>query len=287
MQTRRLIINADGYGLTAGANKGIEECIRFGTVKSVSINVNFPHAQEISRLVRDCPELSVGCHLNPVVGKPVMPEEKVPSLLNEDGEFWYRSFDWKLSLGHIRLEELRAELLAQIEQCRQLAGRNFSHIDCHMAKHRLPRFYPLFLDACRHSRIGRVRTHKYFFVDASRGFSGYCLRHPRRLGVQAWNLWLRRRARKAGLAMPDWNVAPSGPTISLSGWTKLLAHLPPGVSEFVVHPAYADDHLRRVSRYVDEREKEREILTSDAFREALDSSASLASYCDIPLVKQR
>ena len=177
MQTRQLIINADGYGLTAGTNRAIEECVRFGTVKSVSVNVNFPDAEEISRLVREHPGLSVGCRLNPVVGRPVLPEEKVRSLLNRDGEFWYRAFDWKLYLGHIDLWELRLELFAQVKRCRELAGDCFTHIDCHMAKHRLPRFYPLFLEACRYGRVRRVRTHRYFIASAANGVLAGGLRY--------------------------------------------------------------------------------------------------------------
>ncbi len=290
----QLIINADGYGLTAGTNRAIEECIRFGTVRSVSVNVNFPEAEETSPLIRRYPWLSVGCHLNPVVGRPVLPEDRVRSLLGPDGEFWYRQFDRKFILGHIDLGELRAELFAQVERCRELSGENFTHVDCHMAKHRLPRFYPLFLDASRFSRVHRVRTHKYLVVSGERGRLGsavrYYLRHPYRLGVQAWNMWLREKARHAGLSMPDRRVAvaPSRGcvSISLAAWTNLLRRLPSGLSEFVVHPGYGDAHLRRVSGYVGERDSEREILLSVAFKNILDSTVRLSSYHDIPLKEQ-
>jgi hypothetical protein len=287
---RQLIVNADGYGLTAGTNRGIEECVRFGTVKSVSVNVNFPRAEEISLLVREHPGLSVGCHLNPVVGRPVLPEEKVRSLLNREGQFWYKAFDWKLSLGHIDLGELRAELFAQVERCRELAGGSFTHIDCHMAKHRLLRFYPVFLEACRHSRVGRARLHRYWLVGGNHGrlVTGmrYYLRHPHRLGVRLWNSRLRERAWDAGLAMPDWSVAlahAGSAYISLPVWVNLLARMPPGVSEFVVHPGYGDAQLQDLSGYVGERDLERKILTSEVFKNALFSTVRLASYHDIPL----
>ena len=35
---RCLIINADGYGFTPGTTRAIEECIAFGTVRSLSVN---------------------------------------------------------------------------------------------------------------------------------------------------------------------------------------------------------------------------------------------------------
>ena len=45
---RYLIINTDGYGFTAGITRAIEECVEFGTVKSLSANVNFKHAENLT-----------------------------------------------------------------------------------------------------------------------------------------------------------------------------------------------------------------------------------------------
>jgi predicted glycoside hydrolase/deacetylase ChbG (UPF0249 family) len=119
----------------------------------------------------------------------------------------------------------------------------------------------------------------------------YYLRHPHRLGVQAWNMWLREKALHAGLSMPDRRVAvapAAGCTsISMSSWMNLLERLPSGVSEFVVHPGYTDGQLRHVSGYVTERDAEREILLSEVFREALNEAVRAASYLDIPLREQK
>ncbi len=289
MQKPQLIINGDGYGLTAGTNRGIEECVRFGTIKSVSVNVNFPRAEELAGLKEKYPWLGIGCHLNPVVGRPVLAPEKVRTLINKDGEFWYREFDWKLASGSIDPGELKAELFAQIDRCRELAGAAFTHIDCHMAKHRLPRFYPVFLEACMYSGVGRARVHRYHLIDTRHGrlITGlrYYMRHPHRLGVRAWNFRLRKQARKAGLALADWSVAlagANGDSISPAVWTSLVARLRPGFTEFVVHPGYGDEELSRISRYVSERDAERKILTSESFKRALLSHVRLASYNDMP-----
>src|SRR5262245_23814095 len=135
---RYLIINADGYGFTEGISRAIEECIEFGTVRSLSANVNFTYAHNLRSLVIRYPELSVGCHLNPIVGRPLLSPDRVPTLVDRNGEFWYESF-WRRFLGgHIRLTELRAEMIAQIERTRDLAGEAFSHVDFHMGLHRLP-----------------------------------------------------------------------------------------------------------------------------------------------------
>ena len=75
---RHLIINADGYGFTAGITRAIEECVEFGTVRSLSANVNFGHAAGLDALVRRHPEISVGCHINPIVGRPILPVRRSP-----------------------------------------------------------------------------------------------------------------------------------------------------------------------------------------------------------------
>ncbi|MCF6148003.1 MAG: ChbG/HpnK family deacetylase [Candidatus Kuenenia sp.] len=293
MLNRSLIINADGYGITAGINRAIEECIEFGTVRSVSANVNYPLAMSLPSLARKYPWLSVGCHLNPIIGKPVLPLGKVRSLINEQGEFFYKEFNKKLNSGHIRLDELRQELFAQIDYCRELAGSCFTHVDCHMGKHRLPRFYPVFLEAAKYSGTGRIRTHRYMLAmesqNRSLGVLNYFVKHPMRIGVYFWNLWLRHKAQQQNLVMPDWwvcigDMGQKQGTISLDTWISLLKKVPLGISEFVVHPAYLGDEMYKWTTYISQREDERKILTSEKFRDALlNSNIQLVGYRNIKL----
>jgi len=294
---RGLIINADGYGIERGVNDAIEECIEFGTVSSISSNVNFPLSTELPDLLKKFPRLSVGCHLNPVIGKPVLPPDKIPSLVNATGEFHYHEFDRKLNSGWIVLRELESELLAQVQRCRDLAGHAFSHIDCHMGKHRLPFFYPTFLRVVKASRVGRIRTHRYRIVMESsnqfRGTLSYYSSHPMRLTIYAWNVLLRVWAIAQGLLMPDWwlsigDMGSRPETISVTTWCEMLQNVPLGVSEFVVHPAYVVEGSSTWTNYLWQREKEREVLCSDAFRSSLISSGvRLLTYRDIPLHHNR
>jgi len=277
---RHLIINADGYGLTAGINRAIEECIEFGTVRSLSANVNFKHANGVVPLVRKHPELSVGCHLNPVVGSPVMPPEKVPSLVNENGEFFYKAFLRRYLSGQIRLAELRAEMMAQVAKTRDMVGKAFSHIDFHMGLHRLPGLYSVFLDVAEKSGVGRIRTHRYL-VGMEHRFPS--LRHflfmfesVTRIPKFLCNLWLRKRALDRRLVMPDrWvgvtHLGSRPDTISVKNYLMMLRNLPHGFNEFVAHPGYVDDDLKQWADYVDERALERQVPPRREFRDALYS----------------
>ncbi|RMF83096.1 MAG: ChbG/HpnK family deacetylase [Nitrospinota bacterium] len=289
---RYLLINADGYGFTAGINRAIEECIAFGTVRSLSANVNCRYADDLALLVQCHPDLSVGCHINPVVGSPVLPPREVPTLIDGKGEFFYKAFVRRYLRGHIRREELYAEMLAQVERTRELAGAAFSHLDFHMGLHRLPGLYTIFLEVAEKSGVGRIRTHRYRVGMESR-FPR--LRHYLHLGQKVsripkflWNLWLRRKALARHLAMPDRRVeithmGSRGEVINVENYLRLLQNLPPGCNEFVVHPGYVDEELRRWSTYLESRLREREVLLDVRFREALYASdVQLIGYRDMP-----
>ena len=195
---RHLIINADGYGFTAGTTSAIEECVNFGTVRSLSVNVNFKHADRLVQLLRNHPDISAGCHVNPAAGRPVLPVEKVPTLVDENGEFFYRTFSRRFLSGKISLTELRAEMMAQVEKARDLAGDAFSHLDFHMGLHKLPGVYGVFLDVAEKCGVGRVRGYRYLVGMESRfpriRHLVYLFESATRLPKYFWNLWQWKRA---------------------------------------------------------------------------------------------
>jgi predicted glycoside hydrolase/deacetylase ChbG (UPF0249 family) len=290
---RHLIINADGYGFTPGTTRAIEECVAFGTVRSLSANINFKHANGLATLVQKYPDLSVGCHINPIVGPPVLPPDKISTLLDENGEFLYKAFSRNFLERRIRLSELRAEMMAQVDKTRELAGKAFSHIDFHMGLHRLPGIYAVFLEIAEKSDVRRIRTHRYRVGMESkfprlRHFL-YLFETSTRIPKFLWNLYLRRKALNHHLIMPDYwigisNLTSSPNAITVKNYLMMLRNLPQGFSEFVAHPGYVDEDLMRLSTYRDQRVLERQVLLSPEFREALQASdIHLAGYRDIPL----
>src|SRR3989441_11370082 len=69
---RRLVVNADDFGLSAGVNRGILEAHAAGVVSSVSVLVNTPGGTDGARLLRGIgPGLGGGLHLNLTTGRPV------------------------------------------------------------------------------------------------------------------------------------------------------------------------------------------------------------------------
>src|SRR5215469_8620808 len=87
---RRLIVNADDFGLTAGVNRAIIEAHTAGVVSSATLMANGAAFENAVSLAQSAPKLSIGCHVVLVDGTPVTEPASVTTLLagsqNHEGE---------------------------------------------------------------------------------------------------------------------------------------------------------------------------------------------------------
>ena len=124
-ERRRLVINADDFGYSAGVTRGIIEAHAAGSVTSTSMMANGIDWENAVRLARATRTLDVGVHLNLVQGRPLL---RVPSLTDaRTGELYPLGALARRALaGRIDAGELEAELRAQIERVRS-AGIAVTH----------------------------------------------------------------------------------------------------------------------------------------------------------------
>jgi len=269
-----LIVNADGFGFTRGINRGITEAVARGIVTSISVNANCAAVEELPRFARAYPQISVGVHLNPVVGRPLAGQSDVPSLIDDEGNFYYRAFTERLQHGRIDIGELAYELSLQIERVREM-GIRISHLDSHQNQHLYPRYFPVFINLLKHYDIPCMRTHVHYIPADSPRFRLdrwlLYLRQPVRLPVHLFTRHMMWRARRQGAIMADrlLTTARSGHKAELPRWLQLLRNVPTGWSEVYCHPAYPDAELRRWATYVEERRQEIAVLTSPEAREEI------------------
>src|SRR5262249_18444106 len=87
MSERRLIINADDYGLCPDVNSAIEELSAAGMLGGVSVLANGCCFHQAGAYLRQQPEISVGIHLNAVEGKPVSASAEIEILTDRSGLF--------------------------------------------------------------------------------------------------------------------------------------------------------------------------------------------------------
>ncbi len=262
---KRLIVNADDFGRSLGINRGIIEAHKRGIVTSTSLMVNMPAAEEALALAEGCPDLGVGVHLVFTTGRPILPPERVPTLVDERGEFLDRRL-WIPRIKEIDLKQLKIELKAQIEHFIEQCGRP-THLDCHHFTHLYPPFFAIIVElAAEFGLPMRVPFGRNWeAIDVER--FGLTPEQAREIVKRDLEL-----VRSSGVPHPDHFVGEffGRGNIGVEDLLDILAHLEEGVTELMCHPGYVDEELRRSSRYVEEREQELASLTDPRVREAVE-----------------
>ena len=162
-EMKRLIINADDFGLAPGVNRAIVELQQAGALSSTTLMATAPYFSPAVYLAFAQPALSVGCHVVLVDGSPLLRPDEVPSLLDprRPASLSLRptvgSFLRDLMRGRIREQEIEAEAIAQIRRI-QSSGVTVSHIDSHKHIHAFPRALAPLLRAAQHCGVDCVRN---------------------------------------------------------------------------------------------------------------------------------
>lgn len=267
---KRLIVNADDFGLTESVNRGIAEAHRRGIVTSTTLLANGAAFESAVALARAAPTLGVGVHLNLTEGQPVSNPSQVAGLLNEYGCFsgGPGKLMMRIVFGKVRPVELEGEFRAQIEKVRA-AGIEVTHLDGHKHVHMLPGIFPIVLRLARESGIGAVRLAVERPMSVSRllrrngGAAAEVAKQylgARMLAAVALNY--REQVHRAGVNSPSYfyGITQTG-FLDQKELEAILWNLPEDTSELMCHPGYAGSALRqRSTRLLAERERELEAL---------------------------
>ena len=267
---RRLIVNADDFGLHAAVNRGILTAHTEGIVSSTSLMAGGAAFDDAVRIAKQCPQLGVGVHLTLVGARPVLPVAEVSSLLDEAGDFYgsYPLFIKRFLRGKIRLAEVERELAAQIDRVR-MAGIQPSHLDSHQHLHVLPGIGGLVLDLARRFSIRAIRipAEPVAFIGATPATVG---RLVGRGGLTMLANLFRQHAAAAGIRTSDHFFGMlAGGQLTEPAILAILRRLPPGDSELMTHPGFADESLADAFRWGYQWDAERQALTAPAVRALL------------------
>jgi chitin disaccharide deacetylase len=280
---RRLIINADDFGLTSGVNRGILEAHRSGIVTSATLMARGAQFAEAVALAARAPHLSVGCHVVLVDGSPMLEARRVASLTpNSEPRFRESiiTFGVMVTAGRLDQDEIEAEVTAQIRKL-QASGIRVSHLDSHKHTHMFPVALKGILRAARACGVRAIRNPFEPMVFATAG----AWKRRFQLGIlKRYRSTFRNELATAGMVTPNGCigiVATGG--LDLATFHDLIRNLPEGTWEFVSHPGYNDGDLQKVkTRLRDSRETELAILTSDAVKIVLrEEGVELISYRDL------
>lgn len=262
---RRLIVNADDFGLTPGVNRAIIEAHTRGLVTSATLMANMPAFDEAVALAKAHPQLGTGLHFNLTQGKPIAPPHLVRSLLNPNGEFLGTST--KLAkrwlAGQLRRAEVVVELRAQIETL-QNAGLTLTHVDSHKHAHVLPPIWTVLAET-----LGSYGIHALRFP-RERWRWALAFGSPKlfKQSLTATVLGGLSTGNATRTSLNDLRTTEAFFGVAQTGfWSKawlldLLAGLPAGTSELMCHPGYDDGALEQAqTRLRAARETELRLLT--------------------------
>lgn len=259
----RLVINADDFGRSPGANQAVRALHEEGVVTSTSLMVGAPAAADAVECARSRPGLAVGLHLTLVCGRPVLPPSEIPHLVGRDGEFMNNHVRAGIlcTLHPAWRRELRRELEAQFAAFDALA-LGWSHVDTHLHFALTPSVLTAALDLARRYPVIAFRVPLDDW-DLYRRIDPDDARKQRRLAT-AFQLLCRpyRRAVEAAgyLATPYcYGLFRTG-RLDPPYLQRLIRELPDGDYELHCHPDRATGAGRA----------EYEALRSRLFRQALE-----------------
>jgi len=232
---RRLIINADDYGLCAEVNSAVEQLVDAGRLRDVSVLANGQCLNSAIRFLQSNPEISIGVHLNAVEGLPVSKAAEVALLTDGNGRFaGLRS----LLLGWIKhpkavTRAVEIEWRAQLERL-VAAGINLSHADSHQHVHAFPLAWNLAVKLCREYGIPSLRL--------PREINALPLRRAGALAMNASLAIACRATAKNSLRHNDHFLGfKRAGAYDFRGLVNDLRKIPAGVTELALHPSIADN----------------------------------------------
>jgi predicted glycoside hydrolase/deacetylase ChbG (UPF0249 family) len=265
---KRLVVNADDFGFTPDVNAGIVEAHRHGILTATTLMANGDSFDDAVRLARETPTLDIGCHLVLIGGRsrvsgkrfPASVAQLVPALARRE----IRPYD-----------ELKAQIVRIAD-----AGIRPSHLDTHKHTHLAPPVLDAVARLSEEFGIRWVRRPFDFPLTAMRG----AVPPLKRLTSDALGL-LRRRFHRV-LSLHGCRTTDHFAGFQITGrfrtaeLVKLLAILPEGSTELMVHPGRCGEALRNAhTRLKESREHELEALIAPEVRAALEShSIQLVNY---------
>jgi hopanoid biosynthesis associated protein HpnK len=236
--------------------------------------VGAPATDDAVARARRLSKLAVGLHLVLVYGRPVLPPERVPDLVDARGQF-----PTNLARAGVRYffragirRQLEDEIRAQFERF-AATGLSLDHVNaqCHMHVH--PTIFGLILKVGGEFGMRAIRIPREPLAPAYRAAGD---RLGARLGYAAitapWLASMRSRARRSGVFCNDFafGVNDAG-AMTEARVLRLVESLPDGVTEMFFHPATASFAGADPGTETYDWTGELTTLTSDRIRRAVQA----------------
>ncbi|KAB1440856.1 ChbG/HpnK family deacetylase [Pseudodesulfovibrio senegalensis] len=226
-----VVINVDDSGLHPAVRRAVQDLHARGMVSSTTVLANGPDVEQAAKMQG----VGLGAHLNLLRGRPVLPADRVTSLVGEDGLFLgdYTALFARYVTGRIDHAQVEAELDAQIGRLRDL-GIELTHFDSEKHIHA----WPTIMHA-----VGKLAArHNIRWVRRPRECSEFTRLDKGGVRVKFLSLCSLLQRRPKGVDWPDslWGIADQGrdllPQAFLEYTTRHELNRPDAVVEICCHP---------------------------------------------------
>lgn len=292
---RYLIINADDFGMCRGANLAVMDLLKDEKSALTSSTIMTPcaWAPEACKFAADNPDLAIGVHLtltsewSKYRWAPVA-ASNTASLRDEEGFMWHESDQVE---QNVDLDEVEAEIRAQIERCRILGLSNPSHFDNHMGSLygiETGRFELLELTLSLCGEYGKPFRFPAKFTQEQFDNMTLNINIDKGLIDMVFGKIVEFAASKK-VAIPDYltpNEWKEPQQLSYENFREYLydlyASIPEGVTETYLHPSLETDDLKGTSSLWRNRVWEYMIMKDPATKQHIEANGiKLINYRDL------
>ncbi len=250
-----LIINGDDFGWSNDVVDSIISGFNNGVITSTSVMTTMPAYEYGIEQLRKNPRLSSGVHLSLFDGKPVLPKEKVNTLIDPGTGMFLPLPQIKKNIKHINSAQVAAEYEAQVEKF-LTSGLKPTHLDihCHLPylhkkwlagvfklaqKYNLPMRTPIGRDYKEKSKMLARKIKIPAFI------------------IQIKSAGLLKQFTKSNIPHPDYFISEFSDTDNnavvenkIAYLQQILKNLNPGLTELLTHPSNADEKWRAIENQV-------------------------------------
>jgi predicted glycoside hydrolase/deacetylase ChbG (UPF0249 family) len=270
---KQLVVNADDFGFTPDVNAGIVEAHRQGILTATTLMANGDAFADAVRLAHETPTLDIGCHLVLIGGQSLVTKKAFPGTAPQ--------LVAALVAGQIRIYD---ELAAQIRRIVD-AGLRPTHLDTHKHTHLAPPVLDAVARLAEDFDIRWVRRPFDFPLQALRGGV------PRVKRLTSGALGMMRRRFRRVLERHGCRTTDHFAGFQITGrfrtaeLVELMAEIPEGSTELMVHPGHCGPALRTApTRLKESREAELAALVAPEVRSAmLRNGITLVNYAELGL----
>jgi predicted glycoside hydrolase/deacetylase ChbG (UPF0249 family) len=256
---KKVIINADDFGMSQGVNEGIVKAHQEGILTSTTLMANMPEFDQAVKMASINSELGVGVHLNILRGQPLSPSQKVGSLLSRELRFIpsVTSLLHRIGLKRISLDEIEREFRAQVERV-QGTGIHPSHIDSEKHIHLIRPLFRIVLKLAKEYKINKVRFIQEYCISSRPG------QMFKSIFISLSATSMKKKMVQEGVLSPDWfyGVCNSG-RITTTKLQQVLQSVKDGITEIMVHPGFITQEMieleKQIGPYYINKYREKEL----------------------------